>query len=137
MPYAAPMSLSTSQLLAESAWAEVQEPLDRQLSPLGLRALAALGPRTGERILDVGCGSGQTVVQLAEAVGASGAVVGIDIAPGLLAIARKRTSNLANVCFIQGDAQSSSLQTGIFDAVFSRFGVMAFANPVEAFGNFH
>jgi SAM-dependent methyltransferase len=131
------MPLQTSRSLAETAWAEVREPLDRQLSPLGLRAMSALAPRPGERILDVGCGAGQTVGQLAYSVGPSGSVVGIDIAPLLLAIAREQMMALANVSFIHGDAQTSPLQAGTFDAIFSRFGVMAFAEPVDAFCNFH
>lgn len=130
-----PSSPADARALAETAWAAVREPLDRQLSPLGLRAMAALDPRPGERVLDVGCGAGQTVMQLAAAVGPAGAVVGIDIAPRLLAIARERTAGLANVGFALGDAQTSPLEAGGFDAVFSRFGVMAFADPVAAFGN--
>jgi SAM-dependent methyltransferase len=121
--------------LAAEAWAEVREPLDRQLSPLGLRAMAALAPAPGERVLDVGCGAGQTVLQLAEAVGDSGSVVGIDIAPLLLQIARQRAVSRANVSFVEADAQIVSLPSGAFDAIFSRFGVMAFADPTAAFAN--
>ena len=121
--------------LAESAWASVREPLDRQLSPLGLRAISALAPRAGERVLDVGCGAGQTVVQLVEAVGLAGEVVGVDISPRLLDIARERTATFGNVSFIEGDAQTRRLPPGRFDALYSRFGVMAFRDPVKAFEN--
>jgi SAM-dependent methyltransferase len=98
--------------------------------------MAALDPRPGQCVLDVGCGAGQTTIQLAEAVGPAGAVVGIDIAPLLLAIARERSARYANVSFIENDAQTSCLPARSFDAIFSRFGVMAFGDPVEAFGNF-
>jgi len=121
--------------LAEAAWAAVREPLDLQLSPLGLRAMAALAPRPGERILDVGCGAGQTVVQLAEAVGPAGEVVGLDISPLLLDLARTLSAGRSNVGFVAGDAQTCALPAGRFDGVFSRFGVMAFADPEEAFHN--
>jgi len=121
--------------LAEQAWAAVREPLDLQLSPLGLRAIAALAPKPGEHVLDVGCGAGQTCVQLAEAVGPTGVVVGLDIAPRLLAIARARAAAHANVSFIEADAQTATLPALSFDAIFSRFGVMAFADPVAAFDN--
>ena len=137
VPHTEPSPRANSRSLAENAWAAVRELLDRQLSPLGLRAMAALDPKPGERVLDVGCGAGQTVVQLAEAVGPAGEVVGIDIAPLLLEIARERAATHANVSFIEGDAQTSCLQAESFDAIFSRFGVMAFGDPVEAFGNLH
>src|SRR5262249_25106416 len=47
------------------AWAEVREPLELQLAPLGRRALAALAPRSGESVLDIGCGAGETALDLA------------------------------------------------------------------------
>jgi SAM-dependent methyltransferase len=105
---------------------------------LGLRAIEALGPGPGDVVLDVGCGAGQTLLQLAERVGPQGRVIGVDIAPQLLAIARQRTRPLGQmVRLIEADAQSVSLPTGGADAVFSRFGVMAFNDPVAAFVNFH
>jgi len=126
---------ANARSLAEAAWAAVREPLDLQLSPLGLRVMAALAARAGERILDVGCGAGQTVVQLAERVGPAGDVVGVDIAPRLLDLARQRAAGQTNVSFILGDAQTCALPARRFDGIFSRFGVMAFADPVVAFGN--
>jgi SAM-dependent methyltransferase len=129
------MSDANARSLAEQAWAAVCEPLDRQLSPLGLQAMAALAPTPGERILDVGCGAGQTLIQLVEAVGPGGEVVGVDIAPLLLEIARERAMGHANVSLIEGDAQTTALPAGRFDAIFSRFGVMAFADPIPAFRN--
>lgn len=123
--------------LAAEAWAEVRKPLDRQLSPLGLRAIEALSPCCGEVIVDVGCGTGQTVLQLADKVGQQGRVIGVDIAPLLLNAARQRTSGLGHVSFIEGDALLLDLPGESIDAFFSRFGVMAFPDPVAAFSNFH
>ena len=97
--------------------------------------MAALDPKPGERIVDVGCGAGQTCVQLAEAVGDAGEVVGLDIAPLLLGIARERMAAHTNASFIEGDAQTIRLPGKRFDAIFSRFGVMAFADPIAAFAN--
>lgn len=77
--------------LAAQAWADVRELLDLQLSPLGLRAIEALSPKPGEVIADIGCGAGQTVLQLAQRVGPDGQVIGVDIAPLLLNLARQRT----------------------------------------------
>lgn len=95
----------------------------------------ALNPKAGEVILDVGCGAGQTVLQLAERVGAEGRVIGVDIAPALLDLARTRTASLPQVWFAEADAQTHDLPSEVFDAVYSRFGVMAFADPVAAFIN--
>jgi SAM-dependent methyltransferase len=125
------------RLLHAQAWAELSDLIDLQLSPLGLHAIAALAPAAGEVILDIGCGAGQTVVQLAERVGAGGRVIGIDIAGLLLDIARRRTAGLSQTSLVEADAQTVDLPDRSADAIFSRFGVMAFGEPVAAFGNFH
>jgi SAM-dependent methyltransferase len=122
--------------LAAEAWAEVRAPLDRQLAPLGLRAIEALAPGPGEAIADIGCGAGQTVLQLAERVGPGGRVIGVDKAPQLLDLARERARGLGQVRFIHGDAARLDLPNECLDGVFSRFGVMAFADPDAAFANF-
>src|SRR5437868_2385215 len=123
--------------LAAAAWAEVRGPMDRQLSPLGLRAMDALAPRAGETVVDIGCGAGQTVLQLAERVGPRGRVVGVDIAPRLLDVARERASGLEHVSFIEADAARLDLPARSVDAVFSRFGVMAFSDAAAAFSTFN
>jgi len=118
---------------AGETWVAYQERLDRQLDPLGRAALAALAPRAGEHILDVGCGGGQTTFQLAEAVGPGGRVVGIDISQPLLSAAEKRSKD-ARVSFVRADAQTHFFEQP-FDAVYSRFGVMFFPDPVGGFAN--
>jgi SAM-dependent methyltransferase len=120
---------------SDRAFAEMQAPLDRQLAPLGHRAQQALAAKPGEHILDIGCGTGQTTLELASAVGASGKVLGFDISPACLAIARERAAGTRQVEFIQGDAQTHKFLPKSFDAAFSRFGVMFFADPVIAFAN--
>jgi SAM-dependent methyltransferase len=119
---------------AGQTWAEMQEGLDRQLAPLGRAALTALAPRRGERILDIGCGAGQTTLELAAAVGPEGSVVGVDISRPLLDVARRRPAPLG-VNFLEADAQTHAFPPGGFDAAFSRFGVMFFADPAAAFAN--
>jgi len=104
---------------------------------LGLRAIEALGLRSGDIVLDIGCGAGQTLLQLAERVGTEGQVIGVDMAPLLLEIAKRRTEPLSQVRLIQADAQTLDLPAESTDAVFSRFGVMTFSDPVAAFANFH
>ena len=129
--------LMAPRVPAAQAWAEVREPLDRQLSPLGLRAIDALHPEEGDVIADLGCGAGQTLLQLAERIGPAGRVIGVDISPILLDVARMRTQRVEQVSFIEGDAATLDLPSQSVDAFFSRFGVMALADHAAAFSNFH
>jgi len=135
MPKADPSTLRMNDLAAK-AWAEVADLLDVQLSPLGLRAIEALSPQIGEAVLDVGCGAGQSVLQLADRVGLRGKVTGVDTAPRLLEVARRRAAGRGQVDFIECDALRLALPERSVDCVFSRFGVMAFRDPVAAFSNF-
>lgn len=114
-------------------WADLQDLLDRQIEPLGLRAMAAAAPKPGERVLDIGCGCGQTSLALAQAVGPSGAVTGVDISAPMLEVARRRVGDRAQ--FLEADAQTYAFAPGGFDLAYSRFGVMFFADPVAAFAN--
>lgn len=120
---------------AGPTWAELQPLLDRQLGPLTTRVMAALAPRPGEHILDIGCGAGASSLELAKAVAPDGRVVGADISRPLLDVARQRAAGLPGLEFVQADAQTHPLAAGSFDAVFSRFGVMFFADPTAAFAN--
>jgi SAM-dependent methyltransferase len=129
-------NVSSPGLLHARAWAEVYELIDLQLSPLGLQAIETLGVGSGDVVLDIGCGAGQTLLQLAERVGTGGQVIGVDVAPLLLAIAKRRTELLSQVRLIQADAQLLNLPSQSADAVFSRFGVMTFNDPIAAFANF-
>lgn len=126
----------SSRALAEQAWVEVADLLDLQLSPLGLAAMDARAPEPGHTILDIGCGAGQTVQQLANRVGPSGRVVGVDIAPRLLEVARSRTIGLSQIQLVEADASTLDLPDETADGVFSRFGVMAMDDSVAAFRNF-
>jgi ubiquinone/menaquinone biosynthesis C-methylase UbiE len=131
------MAAQTSSLeLADKARGEVADLLDLQLSPLGLAAMDALAPQPGQTIVDIGCGAGQTVQQLASRVGPLGRVIGVDIAPRVLEVARSRTAALGQVQLIQTDAAALALPDKMADGVYSRFGVMALDDPVAAFTNF-
>jgi len=120
---------------AGPTWAELQAPLDRQLAPLGHAAMATLAPMPAERILDIGCGAGGTSLELATATAPGGHVMGADISNTLLAVARRRAAGLTGIEFLEADVQSYAFDSASFDAVFSRFGVMFFADPVAAFSN--
>lgn len=118
-------------------WAALQGRLDAQLDPVGLSAMERLTLPSDARVLDVGCGCGSTTIELAQRLATSGAVTGVDISGPLLARAIERAADaaIANVRFVQADAQTFAFEEGSFDAVFSRFGVMFFADPVAAFAN--
>ena len=120
---------------AGETWASLQDRLDHQLEPLGQRAMATLAPTPGERILDIGCGSGQTSLALAQAVSPAGSVLGVDISHPLLEVAQGRVADLTNLAFQEADAQVAPFEAAKFDAAFSRFGVMFFADPPAAFAN--
>lgn len=126
----------SSRDLADIAWSEVANLLDLQLSPLGLAAMDVLAPLPGQTIVDIGCGAGQTLLQLASKVGSSGRVIGVDIAPRVLEVARSRTADLEQVELIKADAATLVLPERSVDGIFSRFGVMALDDPIPAFANF-
>jgi ubiquinone/menaquinone biosynthesis C-methylase UbiE len=118
-------------------WVALQTLLDRQLAPFSDEVIRVLQPREGEQVLDVGCGCGATSLLLAERVGAGGGVLGVDISAPMLDVARNAASARGARCvsFREADAESADLGRNVFDAVFSRFGVMFFADPVAAFRN--
>ncbi|MPY35364.1 methyltransferase domain-containing protein [Streptomyces adustus] len=99
-----------------------------------LLTAAGIGP--GDRVLDVGCGAGQTT-RLAARTAAPGSVLGLDLSGPMLDRARLLAARegLGNIGFEQGDAQVHPLPEAAFDAALSRFGVMFFADPAAAFGN--
>ena len=117
------------------AWARLQDRTDALIDPLGRIPIERLGVVAGERILDVGCGCGQTLLQLAERVGPSGHVLGVDISPPMLARAREVVAGQPTIAVALGDAQTYAFAPPAFDAVYSRFGVMFFDDARAAFRN--
>jgi SAM-dependent methyltransferase len=111
-----------------------QEARNIEVAAMLLEAAAA---SPGERVLDVGCGTGATLLPFAAAVGPEGHATGVDIAAPMLARARERVTEqgLTNVTLLQADAQVHAFQPASFDLVTSRFGVMFFADPIAAFTN--
>jgi SAM-dependent methyltransferase len=120
-------------------WREREDRLDEVAGPPGRWAMERLGLKPGDRVLDLGCGTGVTTVALAGLVGPEGRVVGLDIAEEMLQAGRDRASRagVKNVEFVHGDAQVHDFGPVVFDAAFSRFGVMFFADPAAAFANVH
>lgn len=119
------------------SWLELEDQLELISGLPGQIAMDQLSLENGQRVIDLGCGTGSTTLELAARVGPEGEVVGVDIADEMLAAGRQRVQRkgVSNVRFLQADAQSQDLGDGRFDAAFSRFGVMFFADPQAAFSN--
>jgi SAM-dependent methyltransferase len=117
------------------AWVAMQDALDAQLRPLGEAAMAVLAPVAGERLLDIGCGCGDTSLELARRVDEGGGVTGADISAPMLGVARARAeaAGFGWARFVQADAQVAAFEPA--DGAFSRFGVMFFADPAAAMAN--
>lgn len=102
----------------------------------GNEALRLHPPQEGQRVLDVGCGFGDTTQQIAGLVGTSGEAVGVDAAPKFIEAATKEAAEagVANASFFVADVQTDSLN-GPYDRAFSRMGTMFFVSPVAALRN--
>jgi SAM-dependent methyltransferase len=125
-------------------WVALHEQIDTQIRPLGELIMTRAGLAAGERVLDVGCGCGDTTLALARRVAPGGSVLGLDISAPMLARAGQRLESEdrdaavgGQVSFQRADAQTWAFDTDAFDVLFSRFGVMFFADPRAAFANLH
>jgi SAM-dependent methyltransferase len=118
-------------------WAAGQEKLDEMLAPYGHAVMEAVGVGLGEHVIDVGCGCGATSLALGERVSLLGSVLGVDVSGPMLRRAGERAgqTGAANLRFAMADASTYPFEPAAADLVFSRFGVMFFRNPVEAFTN--
>jgi ubiquinone/menaquinone biosynthesis C-methylase UbiE len=90
---------------------------------------AAAGVKSGDRVLDVACGTGAATIAAADVVGPGGSVVGLDANPEMLAVARRKPSQIE---WIEGAAEALPLPDQSFDAVVSQFGLMFFRDPLKA-----
>jgi ubiquinone/menaquinone biosynthesis C-methylase UbiE len=119
-------------------WVELQDVLDGMLAPLGRALLDSVTVQPDGHVLDVGCGTGVTTVEVAGRLSQRGRSVGIDISAAMLAAARSRAERSGRAAqFVLGDAQTYSFEPARFDAVISRLGVMFFDDPAVAFENLH
>jgi SAM-dependent methyltransferase len=116
-----------------AGWVANEALFDAVFAPVTAAILAAAAPAPGQRVLDVGCGTG-TLLATAAAAGAE--VVGVDISEGMAAAARRR---VPEATVLVADAQTTELLAEVrgapFDRVVSRYGVMFFEDPVAAFAN--
>ena len=100
------------------------------------KVFPTLTVRKGDRVVDAGCGFGDTAIALARIVGSSGSVLGIDCCDAFLDVGRAEASaaGIANLTFVKDDVQSYPFQP-IYDFCFSRFGTQFFENPVAGLRN--
>lgn len=120
--------------LVGDAWVRHAEVIDAHSAPFGRAAMDLLGPLHGRTVLDVGCGTGSTTLELARR-GAS-EVIGVDLSERMIGHARAQRAGAqeASVGFQVVDALSVE-DLGRFDAIFSRFGVMFFDDATDAFAH--
>ena len=104
------------------------------VAAFGQAALQRAAAQPGERVIDVGCGCGDTALELARRVGEGGRVLGVDVSRPMLEVARARAAaaGLRHLDFDEADASAAPLPAGT-NLLYSRFGVMFFADPVAAF----
>ena len=118
-------------------WVDQQEVLDHLFSNITQVLLEAAILQPGERVLDLGCGSGGTTLDIGRRIAPGGSVLGLDISSILLdrACQRAKVRAARNVEFHEADAQTHTFEPGSFDLLTSRFGCMFFSDPVAAFAN--
>ncbi len=105
---------------------------ERSEQPMREKGIAKLDPRLGERLLEIGFGTGHCIVALARAVGPTGRVFGIDLAENMVEIARElvhREGLADRVELVQGDAADLPYEDDFFDGIFSSFTLELFDTP--------
>jgi len=116
-------------------WANRQQAQDVVLAPIADLLIDRARPKAGERVIDVGCGSGATTIAFARKVAPSGHAFGVDISGPMLARARESAPKELPVEFVLADATVYPFDPASFDLLASRFGVMFFADPAMSFSN--
>ena len=118
-------------------WVVNQQQMDTMLEPLGAQALARIDLNGVGHLLDIGCGTGTTTMDIAARLPDGARVTGADLSVPMTDYARSRlgAAGISNADFMTCDLQTDKLEADMFDAAFSRFGVMFFDQPVIGFGN--
>jgi SAM-dependent methyltransferase len=121
----------------DERWVAVWPKRERLTDAISEYLLDAAALRSGERVLDIGCGGGKTSIAAARLVGGKGAVVGADLSVPLSELAEQRAADagVENVVFRVLDVQTDTIGGGPFDVAISQFGVMFFDEPITAFRN--
>lgn len=119
------------------AWVSQQAVISDVFTSVTSVSFNAAAAMAGEHVVDIGCGTGDTLLDFAKIVGPSGAVLGVDVSVPMLDFARHRAAEAghSNVSCALADATTYTFEPGWADLVYSRFGVMFFDDPVKAFTN--
>jgi ubiquinone/menaquinone biosynthesis C-methylase UbiE len=119
------------------SWVSQQAVISDVFTSVTNVSLDAAALKTGEHVIDIGCGTGDTLLAIAKLVGSSGAVLGVDVSVPMLDFAKDRAAEarLSNATFALADAASYAFEPRWADLVYSRFGVMFFEDPTRAFTN--
>lgn len=118
---------------ASAGWEATQDDFERGAASATARLFELAGLRAGQRVLDIATGPGEPALSAARIVGPHGHVIGTDIAPGMLDVARRRAAGLDNVEFVQADVEGLDVLTERFDVVLSRFGLIFATDHVGMF----
>ena len=120
-------------------WAANASHYETMLADVGAALLDHAGFLPGERVVEIGCGSGRFARRVAAAVAPDGAVLGLDISPALGRLARQEAAETGtgNLQILVADAQTAVPPGAPFGRLVSRFGVMFFADPAAAMSNLH
>ena len=118
-------------------WVEEDDSMNERLSILTKELFLRSNININDKILDIGCGGGQTSFEASDMVGENGYVIGADISKILLDLAKSKYANTKNLEFKYCDVQNYEFRKNSFNKVISRFGVMFFENPIEAFKNIY
>jgi SAM-dependent methyltransferase len=118
-------------------WVQFQAEIDHRLEPLNAILTDRAGVAAGNRVIDVGCGTGALALHLAEVVGPGGRVLGVDLSEPMLELAERRRAErgYGHLRFLQLDAQTHAFEPAAYDVLLSRFSMMFFSDPVAAFRN--
>jgi SAM-dependent methyltransferase len=121
---------------AGRAWVDAQQVLDRLFTPFEDLLVDAVRTASARSVLDVGCGTGSTTIAIARSPEGIGSCLGVDISEPMIAFARTRAEQeRAPAQFVVADAQVYAFEPASVDIIVSRFGVMFFSDPVQAFAN--
>jgi ubiquinone/menaquinone biosynthesis C-methylase UbiE len=100
------------------------------------KVFPSLPVKPGDKVVDAGCGFGDTAIELARRVGPSGSVLAIDCCDGFLEYGRRdaKAAGITNITFLEADVQTYPFKP-VHDFCFSRFGTQFFENPVAGLRN--
>jgi ubiquinone/menaquinone biosynthesis C-methylase UbiE len=118
-------------------WVKFDDAMNERFSILTKKLFLKANIKKSDHVLDIGCGGGETTYQTSKLLDNTGHVVGADISNTLLEHAKSKFSNINKIEFINCDVQNYKFKKNYFNKVISRFGVMFFENPFDAFQNIH